>query len=207
MKELAGLMISDLAKEVCQGNHSKALPNGSCSLDLAYYGSEASQKLVETMASTIAETEQDIDALIVNGDFPKHGDALEGTFAASDIAPAWETIKDTIDQNMKTLRKSFPGKLILPTIGNNDVIVHNQMPCTQGEHDKYFSELFDVWFAEQPAGFDREAARETFLVGGYYRHQFADSKTTLLALNSMYWKLDNECELDIAEQQMNWLEE
>lgn len=72
----------------------------------------------------------------------------------------------------------------------------------------YFSELFDVWFPADlvPTSFNREAAFRTFMQGGYYRHDFEDSTTSLLALNTMFFMKENECEFDKADEQLEWLE-
>jgi len=61
--------------------------------------------------------------------------------------------------------------------------------------------MFDILFPldQLPTDFDREAAKKTFLIGGFYTHHFSSSKTTLIALNSMFWKIDNECEFIIAD--------
>ena len=42
--------------------------------------------------------------------------------------------------------------------------------------------------------------------GGYYSHDFADTELTLLALNSMYFKTDNNCSLEVGHSQLDWLE-
>jgi hypothetical protein len=104
------------------------------------------------------------------------------------------------------VRAAFPDKLVLPTIGNNDVIVHDQMPCTDQEAETYFGELFDIWFEGQPKEFSKEAARQTFMQGGYYRHDFRNSNDTLLALNSMYFMTENQCQLQRGSAQLDWLE-
>jgi hypothetical protein len=82
------------------------------------------------------------------------------------------------------------------------------MPCTDAEADMYFSELFDVWFpqGEVPADFKREQARESFMNGGYYRHDFANTNTSLLAVNSMYFMAENKCQLSRGDRQLDWIE-
>lgn len=69
------------------------------------------------------------------------------------------------------------------------------MPCTDEIANEYFGELFDIWFPldNQPSGFDYESAKSTFMDGGYYRHDFPNETTSLLALNSMYFMSQNMC--------------
>lgn len=109
---------------------------------------------------------------------------------------------------MNAIREEFPDTVILPAIGNNDVIVHNNVPCTSEWKAKYFSELFDVWFPENrvPESFNRAEASLTFSKGGYYRHDFKHSDRTLLVLNTMFFKKDNECSLGDGFAQLDWLE-
>ena len=57
---------------------------------------------------------------------------------------------------MKMVWLRFPNTVVLPTIGNNDVIVHDQGPWNDTMADEYFGELFELWFpADRPLK-DRE---------------------------------------------------
>lgn len=49
---------------------------------------------------------------------------------------------------MNLLEKHFPDKLKLPVIGNNDVMSHDQMPCTKEQAKVYFGDLFNAWFPD-----------------------------------------------------------
>lgn len=57
---------------------------------------------------------------------------------------------------MDAVRTKFPDKILLPTIGNNDVIVHNQVPCNEDVAELYYLDLFDIWFPKEhlPPGFN-----------------------------------------------------
>jgi hypothetical protein len=65
-----------------------------------------------------------------------------------------------------------------------------------------------LWFPIDalPRGFDRERAKSSFMKGGFYTHDFPDSKISVIALNSMYFKSDNKCSLADADYQLDWLE-
>ena len=38
--------------------------------------------------------------------------------------------------------------MLLPTIGNNDVMIHNAVPCNEEDSELYYKELFEIWFPE-----------------------------------------------------------
>ena len=145
------------------------------------------------------------DTVLVNGDFVKHGIALPANKAA-DWESAWTQQKAIIASDMEMVRSGF--RNILPVIGNNDVAVHDQMPCTDEMATIYLGELFDLWFpaSNQPDGFQSDAAKASFMQGGYYRHDFPDESITLLALNSMYFMSENNCQLERGDTQLDWLE-
>ena len=67
--------------------------------------------------------------------------------------------------DLKMLRENIPNKPLFPTIGNNDVVVHNNVPCNDEFALKYYQGLFDIWFPkdQQPQGFDNEKVHESFL--------------------------------------------
>lgn len=91
------------------------------------------------------------DYVIMNGDFVAHFRALKAqpsTFEAYK-AQQQEHLNITKTAFDAIRRRLGPNVPLLPTIGNNDVPVHNQMPCDQQQHDLYFKDLFDLFF---PAG-------------------------------------------------------
>ena len=114
-----------------------------------------------------------------------------------------------MNESMTYIRGEFPDTVILPTIGNNDVIVHSSMSCLPSMMSVYFIDLLDIFFPKAllPAGFDYNGVKETFLKGGYYRHDFKGKSTSLLALNSIYFMATNNCSMDHAQAQMQWVEQ
>ena len=87
----------------------------------------------------------------MNGDFVGHGIALEprdGPFDKDKVSPTWNKMKTIFREDYKTIRKYYPNTDFLPTIGNNDVFVHNNVPCNQDLATMYYEELYDVWFNE-----------------------------------------------------------
>ena len=108
------------------------------------------------MVNTIYSQEEKPDAFLMNGDFIRHGVALHNETGDKDAA--WSTIKQIMKDDLDIVRSKFPGTHILPAIGNNDVIVHDSMPCSDSDAEMYFSGLFDIWFPEGqvPVDFKRE---------------------------------------------------
>lgn len=41
--------------------------------------------------------------------------------------------------------------------------------------------------------------------GGYYRYDFPKTRTTVLALNTMFYKYKNKCGKNAGLEQLNWL--
>ena len=72
------------------------------------------------------------------------------------------------------IRSKFPNSAILPTIGNNDVIEHNKVPCDNEHAKMYYQGMFDIWFPKEssPKGFNHDEAHKSFMQGGYYRYDF-----------------------------------
>jgi hypothetical protein len=169
----------------------------SCNPSLGFYGNDSPLALIEHVADKMTSEFPDLEAIILNGDFVRHDIALPDQ--SGDKEAVWAYIKEAMTTGLDVLRTKTKGKVdILPSIGNNDVIVHNQVPCTPEEATRYYSELFEVWFPPNhtPRGFKRNATRDSFLQGGYYIHDFEGTKQSLIALNTMYFKADNICSLD-----------
>jgi hypothetical protein len=99
----------------------------------------------------------------------------------------------------------------LPTIGNNDVKVHNQVPCSIEEANSYYGDMLELFFPATytPTGMNKTAVNETFLLGGYYSYKIPNTDMTFIGLNTMYYKNeDNKCSyaFEIGDGQLTWLE-
>ena len=143
MNDLMGTLCQVLNKRMCSG------------LKFGIYGKDSPIALIEHVVEKMATT-QSLDAIILNGDFVKHGVALWNE-TAGDKEKTWEKIKKTMTEGLNTIRELTNHSIdILPSIGNNDVVVHNQVPCSPEESKSYYDDLFQIWFPEQnsPRGFD-----------------------------------------------------
>ena len=96
--------------------------------------------------------------MLINGDFIKHGIALSDP-DSGDWKVAWTEVKEIMSQALGEVRTKF--KNIFPVIGNNDVAIHDQMPCSDEMANTYFGEMFDLWFPKDnaPENFDLQAAK------------------------------------------------
>lgn len=174
---------------------------GKCTNDMGIYGFDAPKKLIEYIIEHLKEKHSDADVIVLDGDFIAHDHAGGHGMTDDEKAKVWSALKGILNDDMAMLRKQFPGKVLLPTIGNNDVVIHNSVPCNEDDAEMYYKELFEIWFpeGERPPNFDLATANETFSNGGYYRYDFANSSLSFIALNTMYYNKKNHCMLEKGE--------
>ena len=67
----------------------------------------------------------------------EHGIALNNDTGKYD--ETWAKMKEIISKDMEMIREEFPETSLLPSIGNNDVVVHNQVPCDSDESKEYYT--------------------------------------------------------------------
>ena len=91
-------------------------------MDLGFYGRDSPAALVDHVTKTMNSTVPDLDAILVNGDMVAHGYALDNS-SSPNKNETWQEIKQIIAQTLGTLRSNSKAD-ILPSIGNNDVVVH-----------------------------------------------------------------------------------
>ena len=96
---------------------------GLCHTDLGVYGAETPSKLVQTVVDKASPFS---DSVLVNGDFVRHGIALSDP--TGNWRTAFEKQKPIFAENMNIIRSRF--RNIFPVIGNNDVSIHDQVPCS-----------------------------------------------------------------------------
>lgn len=160
---------------------------------MGVYGFDAPKKLIDAVVDRMVNKSSDIDAIVLNGDFIAHNHAGNKNMTLEEKNETWTSLKEIIGTDMQALRNKFPGKVLLPTIGNNDVIVHNSVPCNEDVADMYYTELYDIWFPKSnlPPNFDWDANNETFSHGGYYRYDFSGSQLSFIGLNTMFFNRKN----------------
>lgn len=131
-----------------------------CNTTMGIYGQDSPKALIQYMLKSVNERESDLNAVILNGDFMAHTLTDNKT-----LDEGFNILNSIMTADLKMLRENIPNKPLLPTIGNNDVVVHNNVPCNDEFALKYYQGLFDIWFPKdhQPQGFDNEKVHESFL--------------------------------------------
>ena len=97
------------------------------------------------------------DVFIVNGDFIGHKRAPNANATRDEKFNKWNENRNIMNDALNKVRARANGKPVLPSVGNNDVMAHDQVACDDEEKNKYYRELFDTWFPgnAMPAGMDR----------------------------------------------------
>ena len=97
---------------------------------------------------------------------------------------------------------------ILPVIGNNDVVYHDQVP-NEEFHDEYYNDLWEIWFEEVSANAHivaNKTIETSFKDGGWYAYDISPD-VMILSLNGMYPFFENwECK-DKAVKMIQWVNE
>ena len=172
--------------------HLNLTYNQGCTFPFCYdggeYGFDSASTLVDTLLDDMKSNYDDpIDIFMLSGDFVMHGLAADNGGDGD-----WASMKNTISAVIDKVKSRFPNAMIIPTVGNNDVLHHYQAP-TAADKAQYYSDLYDIWFANVPANaaYANIAGIETtFKNGGYYRYDIND-KLSFLTLNTMYFSIKN----------------
>ena len=111
---------------------------------MGIYGQDSPKPLIKYMLQSVNEREKDLDAVVMNGDFMAHTLTDNKT-----IEEGWDILKSIMSSDLQMLRENLPNKTLLPTIGNNDVVVHNNVPCNDSFAEIYYQGMFDIWFPKE----------------------------------------------------------
>jgi Calcineurin-like phosphoesterase len=128
--------------------------------------------------------QEHLDILLTAGDFVGHRISGDPDYPTDGNK---ELLKQVISTTAGLVHSYFPSTLVVPTMGNNDYWFHDQAPFEKDKNE-YLQFLYDQWF---PGSLGSESIKSTFLYGGYYRLDF-DSKLSILAMNTMYYNVDND---------------
>ena len=133
----------------------------------------------------------EMDIISMNGDFVGHYVAAETNASDSEAFDNWKNKQLVHFREVHAIfRQQFPKTPILPTIGNNDVMYHNKLPCKQELENVMYADLLQIWFPEDnlPVGMDYEELKHSFMKGGYYRYNVTGFDLVFLGLNTMFFK-------------------
>ena len=138
------------------------------------------------------------------GDLCKHGLAVEIDAETTN----WELMKYTMRMAIDSIVKAFPNVPILPVIGNNDVIYHDQAPSALIKKT-YYDDLWTIMFEEVPANaaiLADTTIEADFKNGGYYKYDLSDD-VMVLNLNGMYPFYENFEDAEMADTMIDWVEQ
>ena len=171
-------------------------------------GTEASPTTLNKVLSEAAADEKksgdSIEAILLLGDLCKHGLAVEIDAEETN----WELMKYTIQMAINSIVDAFPDVPILPVLGNNDVVYHDQAPAGTFK-DEYYSELWEIMFEGVAANAHivaNETIKSTWMEGGYYVYELGDD-SMVISLNGMYPFYENFEDPDMAWQMIDWVED
>ena len=137
------------------------------------------------------------------GDLCKHGLAV----ALNETTTNWEQMKYTMQEAIASIVTAFPNVPILPVLGNNDVVYHDQAPLA-ADKANYYQELWEILFEAVPANehiVANETIKATWMTGGYYVYELGDD-TMVVSLNGMYPFYENFADPDMATTMIDWVQ-
>ncbi|KAI8351509.1 Metallo-dependent phosphatase-like protein [Blakeslea trispora] len=153
--------------------------------------------LVDATFSFLKNDITDIDFIIYTGDTVRHDRDGDLPRTKEEVIEGHKTV-------MKYFRDAYNVKYVpyVPTIGNNDAFVHNDLI----KNDKIFDQLESIW---EPLGLNLTS---DFSSGGYFVQDVIPDQLSIINLNSMYFFKKNDqasnCEKSKSSgaMQLNWLE-
>ena len=164
-------------------------------------GCDSPASLVELMATRLDQLDKDVDIVIMAGDFVAHG------IAAHYGEPTHgEVLREALEESLDIVKSRLPNAILVPSVGNNDVLYHYQPPdCTN--KTEFYGYLFDLWFnqVKQNEPF-AEHAKQSMLEGGYFRMRVS-KRLSVISLNTLYLSTRNDfrSQCGEAERMLIWL--
>lgn len=171
-------------------------------------GTETNIRTLNKVLSEAAKIEDDSDdmpeAILLIGDLCRHGMAADEGVPVEDTE--WEAMKETMIEAITAIKTAFPTVPILPVIGNNDVMYHDQAPNDEIKAS-YYDDLWEIMFKNVTANAELAAnttIEQTWREGGYYVVELGDD-TMILCLNGMYPFYHNHEHPDVAFEMIDWV--
>jgi sphingomyelin phosphodiesterase acid-like 3 len=166
--------------------------HNNCPGPFGKYGCDPPRKLLESALAYAKQIDPEPEFVLFNGDLTGHH------LGSPDLT------LQTIADGYKMIRDTFPGKLIIPTIGNCETFPDYQIGCGSDttQYGITLKQLYDVWApslqGEQQAG--------PFQAGGYY-YVLPSPGIRVIILNTILYSLraTHSSEADPCGQ-FEWLE-
>lgn len=156
---------------------------------LGRYGCDCPLILIDSMLSRLAETQPDLDVILMTGDFAGHHIAMQ--FGEPDIEKTYALLLETLGYLNELIAYKFPNTIILPAFGNNDSKYHDA-PIPIDDAPFFYTYVFNLWFKLLPGNSKHLTRKQltevlgTFESGGYYRVDL-NEKISVLSINTLYY--------------------
>lgn len=156
--------------------------------------------VLDKAAKELKDSGVKLDAILLVGDLCMHD--LSST---TDTDPNWPLQQYTMAVVMNSIQNTFPGIIILPVIGNNDVQYHNQAPNST-DAPSYYADMWEIYVTNVAANNLNFGAEQlaTFSAGGYYAFPIPGTGITVLSLNGMYPFSYNKNQPQMASTMIQW---
>lgn len=170
-------------------------------------GCDPPYALLRLMLKKLKHSSKSPEFLLLPGDFVSHGYSQNpsGNYSAL----KFEILKEILRRSYLEIRYEMPETYLFPSIGNNDVEFHYQVPTVQDKNE-YYTMLFEIWFKDNAKNMQLKNIDEIktdFLNGGYYKADLSDN-FSVIVLNTLYYSSSNNNSIDpeTGETQIKWLE-
>ena len=147
------------------------------------------------------------DVILVNGDFAAHDIAAKRDKAE----PHYDILQSVITQSFNQhIGAIFPKSVVIPTIGNNDVMYHYEFPINEEHHNEYYGFLYNLWWNQVPGNANytkKEEIKNSMMKGGYFIYEY-NTNLIFIAVNSLYFSVKNEkYNTTVSREQLEWVED
>eukprot|EP00003_Mantamonas_plastica_P023927 TRINITY_DN438_c0_g1_i2.p1 TRINITY_DN438_c0_g1~~TRINITY_DN438_c0_g1_i2.p1 ORF type:complete len:501 (-),score=142.44 TRINITY_DN438_c0_g1_i2:43-1431(-) len=127
------------------------------------------------------------DFILITGDFVGHH------------LPTSDLVLSTINNVTQTLKDTFPGVPLFPTIGNNDLFPDYTL--LEDSMDQWLAKLYQIWGPLIPSD-----QKQTFLQMGSYSVVLPNTQTRLVVYNSIYYSKKHKPSDSTVTDPMNQFE-
>ena len=111
------------------------------------YGCDSPTILIDHMFTRMAEKFNDLDVILLTGDFAAHHVAMSS--GEKDDEKTYALLLETFGYLNELIALKFPNLLILPAFGNNDSKYHDN-PIPDKDAPFFYTYVFNLWFKLLP---------------------------------------------------------
>ncbi|KAJ9056023.1 hypothetical protein DSO57_1037381 [Entomophthora muscae] len=195
-------------KSQCHRNSPRAQDNVAGEYGTLGSRCDSPVKLTDQAFKFMKQAFHDVDFVIYTGDSARHDRDPERSRKTSDVMKDHSRILSYFSESF-----DLNHTLVVPTIGNNDVLKHNII--AEGVNEKLYKKLLDLW-----AGYKGleilvpGQAQTSFLKGGYWIQSLPRvPNLKIINLNSMFFYIANKDQTGCDDRQspgsvqLDWYEQ